>query len=432
MESNTGLFETNNSADEYVGQLLGRSAALIVEHLRFIKAISERIRPVIRRGTGEVCLENGIFCFDPNYILEKKIEDRNYPLRIVLHSLCHAMCVHIFIEGRPNMEMWNLACDIAVENLIVDLDIKDFALVLDDDIRQSRREIKRYCADMTAENIYRYFLAHPPSEDAIREYERIYARDAHFYQKSTLALEANEREWRKISDRIKIELKVFSKESRKAEIFMANLNEATRPRYDYKKLLEKFCQDRGGVMVSEDEFDYIYYTYGITQYDGMPFVEPLEYTKERDVRDFVIVLDTTASCRPEIIRSFLQKTYSIIDTMNRCSDAVHLHIIKGPKGELGDRVIRSREELDAFTENIRPDPGGTDFRPAIDYVDTLLRKKVFRDFRGLIYCTDGFGVFPGKNPGYDCIFAFISGRFGLPEVPWWATPIILDEDALQS
>ena len=54
--------------------------------------------------------------------------------------------------------------------------------------------------------------------------------------------------------------------------------------------------------------------------------------------------------------------------------------------------------------------GGTDFRPAFEYVSQLCAEKKFSNLRGLLYFTDGMGSLPGPPPGL---------RHGVPTS--WAT-----------
>ena len=432
MEIRTGMDDTKSKTEGYVEQMMDHSADSIIENLSFLKAATDRINIELKRGVGSACLDGDTFYYEPSYILQKSIEDSNYPVRILLHSLCHAVFVHSFNQGRANAEIWDLACDIAVENLIIDTGIRDFSLALDEKIMQYRRDIKRYSANMTADSIYRYLLSNPLSPDTMQEYKKVFERDIHKYTRSTGNLETEETLWRRISDKIKVELKLFSKNSGRADSFIGNLEEAAKPKYDYGKLLGRFCQDNESIMVSDDEFDYIYYNFGMTTYDGMPFIEPLELTKERTERDYVVVLDTSSLCRPDIIKGFLKTTYAIIKNIDRYKETINFHIIRHDNGSLSDTVMRGKADLDLYLENLKaPDFGGADFRPVFEYVDNLIRNRAFTDFRGLIYFTDGFGIFPGKDPGFECIVAMIPGNFSLPEVPWWATPIILDEESLQ-
>ncbi len=51
--------------------------------------------------------------------------------------------------------------------------------------------------------------------------------------------------------------------------------------------------------------------------------------------------------------------------------------------------------------------GGTDFRPAFAYVDQMLENHEFEELKGLLYFTDGYGIYPGKMPAYKTAFVFM-------------------------
>ena len=70
--------------------------------------------------------------------------------------------------------------------------------------------------------------------------------------------------------------------------------------------------------------------------------------------------------------------------------------------------------------------GGTDFRPVFRYVDKLIKDKEFTNLKGLIYFTDGFGIFPEKQPDYKTAFIYINEGYENPEVPAWAIKLILE------
>lgn len=55
------------------------------------------------------------------------------------------------------------------------------------------------------------------------------------------------------------------------------LREINREKYDYAELLRRFSVLGENIEINEDEFDYIYYTYGMKMYGKMPLIEPLEY-----------------------------------------------------------------------------------------------------------------------------------------------------------
>ena len=73
--------------------------------------------------------------------------------------------------------------------------------------------------------------------------------------------------------------------------------------------------------------------------------------------------------------------------------------------------------------------GGTDFRPAFRYIDNLLSQGEFRYLKGVLYFTDGKGIYPSRRPDYDTVFLFVGENEGNP-VPPWAMSMSLMEDWL--
>ena len=54
----------------------------------------------------------------------------------------------------------------------------------------------------------------------------------------------------------------------------------------------------------------------------------------------------------------------------------------------------------------------------------------FDSLKGLLYFTDGRGIFPVKMPPYDTAFVFMQENYMDVDVPPWAMKVILDEDDL--
>lgn len=55
----------------------------------------------------------------------------------------------------------------------------------------------------------------------------------------------------------------------------------------------------------------------------------------------------------------------------------------------------------------------------------------FQHLQGLLYFTDGMGVYPETPPPFETAFVLLAGQ-GFPELlPPWAIRVLLDEDELQ-
>ncbi len=69
---------------------------------------------------------------------------------------------------------------------------------------------------------------------------------------------------------------------------------------------------------------------------------------------------------------------------------------------------------------------GADFRPVFHYVEELRRRGELRDLRGLVYFTDGFGIYPEQPTDYETAFVFREDQdFDSREVPVWALRLYL-------
>jgi len=69
-------------------------------------------------------------------------------------------------------------------------------------------------------------------------------------------------------------------------------------------------------------------------------------------------------------------------------------------------------------------------RPVFEYVDKLIREINFTDLRGMIYFTDGFGIYPAKKPPYETAFVFVREDYESPDVPPWAIKLVLESEEI--
>ena len=112
---------------------------------------------------------------------------------------------------------------------------------------------------------------------------------------------------------------------------------------------------------------------------------------------------------------------------------VNVHIIQCDEKVHSDVKITSEKELKKYMDQFELyGEGGTDFRPAFAYVDELLGRGEFDDLKGLIYFTDGYGIYPSRMPPYKTAFVFLEEDYRDVDVPAWAIRLVLREDELES
>ncbi|MBQ8596762.1 MAG: hypothetical protein IJ409_03125 [Lachnospiraceae bacterium] len=404
----------------------------IVMNMRFLDVAISAIRPQPRKGLGAFASDGAILYYDPVFLLKKYKEEPAFAVRMYLHVLFHLIFYHSFRFDKVERENWSLSADMAVEASVLELGLTGTALRRDEEKEAALRGIREEIGALNAEKLYRYFKNFPVSDKEKARLAELFFMDAHIYWEPKEELEITLEQWKKLSQRVQADLKSFSKGKSKSETLEKSLEEATKDRYRYSDLLKKFMVMNEDMQINEDEFDYIYYTYGLAQYGNMPLVEPLEYKDSKKIREFVIAIDTSASCRGQLVQAFLQKTYAILSGEDTFFRKMNVHIIQCDHQVQQDARITCREDLEAFLRDEKLTGfGSTDFRPVFAHVDDLLQKKEFENLKGLLYFTDGYGVYPEKMPPYDVMFVFLDNGDTGPEVPPWAIKVLLDYEELE-
>ncbi len=213
---------------------------------------------------------------------------------------------------------------------------------------------------------------------------------------------------------------------------LQQLHIENRTRHDYRKFLQKFAVLREEMRIDPDSFDYGFYTYGMELYKNMPLIEELEYREVKKIRDFVIAVDTSGSCSGELVKRFLEQTASILLDSGSFFDAVNVHIIQCDAGIQSDVKITSIRQLNEQLQTFDVKGNGdTDFRPVFDYVDTLIQCGELTHLQGLLFFTDGFGVYPQKRPAYHTAFIFLDDNYADRMVPPWAIKLVIGKEELE-
>lgn len=442
----------------------------LVINLRFMDSAISRL--TLTEGVTERTATDGEnYYYDPVHILRSYKNARELPIRRYLHTVFHCIYRHMFIGTLKDNRLWDLACDMAVEHSINGLGLDAVTIekaVKQEDVLKGLSGKVKY---ITAEMLYRYYLDNRPDEATLRRLEKLFSLDEHFIwylppeQQAALAGKAGtsnntnensdttyataltdaemeriisdrkelENMWKDVSEYVQTALETLEQQrGDKAGGLTQNLKEVNRERYDYTAFLKKFAVMGEAMKINDDEFDYIYYTYGLELYRNMPLIEPLEYKDVKRIREFVIAIDTSGSVAGELVQKFVQKTYNILKSTESFFSKINLHIIQCDADIQQDVKITCQEEFDEYLKTMKLHGfGGTDFRPVFQYVDKLIEQKEFTNLKGLIYFTDGFGVFPERQPQYQTAFVYINDGYENPEVPVWAIKLVLESEDIR-
>lgn len=489
---------SNNKAEHLAYEVLRLSRDTLLIHFRFLDAALGQFT-YVPISTSTMMTDGMHLYFNAVHVLESYVLAPELPTRDFLHIVLHCIFRHMYIGTSVNRALWDLACDIVVENMITELDAKST-----DAPRSKQQEpyiahLKSSVKHMTAEMIYAHLREKTPDAATLKKLQRTFCADDHavWYTKEAekekirkklrdydsqakqtsethdnqnkiqndssrypvsvpvsvpasvpspdthpgndgrgessdqeISNAAMEAVWKRISERMQVELETFDKRQGFGSASLTqNLETVNREKYDYTAFLKKFAVMGEAMQINDDEFDYIFYTLGLRQYGNMPLIEPLEYKDVKRIREFVIAIDTSGSVQGSLVQGFIQKTYNILKSTESFFTKINLHIIQCDAEIQEDVKITSQTEFDTYLKTMKLKGfGGTDFRPVFRYVDELRKNKEFINLKGLIYFTDGEGTFPENKPDYETAFIFIEGNLQQPKVPSWAIKLILQED----
>ena len=418
----------NKRISELSQKVLSLAKDSIIVKFRFFDRALAAIEFTQKSGLNGYVTGPGSLSYDPKRLLADFSEDGNFAVRLLLHVIFHAIFMHFMRKDIKNPEYWDIACDIAVENAVFSLG--EYPRASDTGVQNILSKLVKWVPNITAESLYREFMVGGISSDSAKEYAKLFSMDIHRKEEDTESTDEiliTAQQWEKIARTVAAELKSFSKDVKGAETLLMNIKEGPRKTYDYDDIVRRFAVMSEEIKVSPDEFDNIYYTYGLSMYKNMPLIEPLEYTDEKKIKEFVIAVDTSASVRGRMVEGFLTRTYDLLSESLSFAESMNVHIIQCDSAVTDDTVVTSRAVLNDIAGNMKVRGfGATDFRPVFEYVKDMIDKRKFTDLKGLIYFTDGYGIYPDGPPGYDCMFVFDREDDFRPPVPGWAIKVCLE------
>ncbi len=415
-------------------RILSQARNELYLHMRFLDLALGSL--LVRPGEGihPAGTDGGVLFFDPEELLRLYRTGRVHVTRLYLHSLFHCLFCHPFYRKERDPKTWNLACDIAAESILDGLALK--CVHIPGTFRQSvYAGLLENISVLTAGGIYRELSRMNLSGPELMRWEQAFHVDDHTLwerEQPPARMEQSRKQWENLRERMEMDMETFSREAAEGSRGLADqLRIENRRRYDYREFLRRFSVPKEEMQVDMDTFDYIFYNYGMSLYGNMPLIEPLETKEVQKIEEFVIVIDTSMSCKDTLVRRFLEETCSILKESESFFRSIHIRILQCDDRVQSDVEITGAEGLRDYMEHLTiQGQGGTDFRPAFAYVEELLERKAFYRLRGLIYFTDGYGTFPVKMPSYETAFVFLQDNYRDIDVPPWAIKLILGPEEL--
>ena len=416
-------------------QILNDSRAELFMDQHYLALALGSFRYAVNTEMKGIGTDGAYLLVHPKILADLYEENRRRVNRIYLHQVYHCLFRHVFKRLRPKKDLWMLACDMAVEYLIDSQNLRATRIAHSALRNRWRRELSRHVRVLNAESIYAALTELSPDASALAQLQTEFSPDDHSLWPALGDSSRNppaksillRKKWEDLSGKLQTEMESFSAEASSGDpSLLEETRVENRERMSYRSFLRKFAVLREELHMDMDSYDSILYSLGLELYGNMPLIEPVETREVKKIDEFVIVIDTSMSVSGQLVKSFLEQTYSVLSETESFLHKVNIRILMCDERVLSDKKIESKKELEQYMQHVQLiGEGGTDFRPAFSYVEELIRRKQFLSLRGLIYFTDGKGIYPSKKPPYETAFVFCGEDYDDSALPPWAMKLIL-------
>lgn len=420
--------------DEMAVKILDIVKSELYLDMRFMDVALSALEWQSREGMNAFATDGISMYYSSEYIIKIFKANPLFLSRSYLHTVIHCIYSHLWIRRGREQKLWSLACDIVTEYTIDNMNKPSINRAVGWLRQQTYEMIKAECDNISAASVYEQLKS--GNDIDINSLIREFYTDSHKYwpqeEESRSSGQSAAKKWDKISRRTSIDMERRGDENNSGEQIMNSRLKAEKSRRSYREFLKKFAVLKEEMHCDEDEFDMNYYTYGLSLYGNMPLIEPLESREVKKIQDFVVVVDTSYSTSGELVKNFLKETFSILSQENSFFKKCRIRVIQCDDMVRMDEEITDIDKLNQMLEGFTIAGGGnTDFRPAFEYVDNLLECGEIKELKGLLYFTDGKGIYPVKRPPYDTVFLYLQD-YDRMAVPPWAMTLRLEPEELSA
>jgi predicted metal-dependent peptidase len=358
-----------NKDDEVKGKLSKARARLVLDH-PFFGSLALRLELLEDNMNNPTLCTNGKnIRYNSDFIKKLSLDEVR---GVLCHEVMHCANQHMSRRDDRDEILWNIACDYAINSILVNcgLSLPDGSLV--DSAFQ----------DMSAEEIYSKLPPQPP--EMLKGLDpggcgRVEDSDTGEAQKNQTA-----QEW-------KIAVAQAAQQAKSIGEFPGALDrvigDLIEPVLDWRELLRRFVDTTA-------KNDYQWFPPN-RRYIGAGLILPS--LRSQELKNVTMVIDTSGSITDRDLQSFEAEVRSIIQDYRANTKVIYC-----------DAAVQAVEEFDAdsLVELHPRGGGGTDFRPPFDHVEDSGEAPAC-----LIYQTDGWcNSFPDKEPSYPVLWVLTSKR----------------------
>ena len=131
------MTERQEKLNKLARDVLTLSRNTLLVNLRFLDAALSQFE-LISIEESTLLTDGRHILYNPRHILDNYKREKEIPVRDYLHIVMHCVFKHMYMDPSLNRPYWDLACDIAVEYVITELNLKAVTTA-----RERRRSAER-------------------------------------------------------------------------------------------------------------------------------------------------------------------------------------------------------------------------------------------------------------------------------------------------
>ncbi len=152
---------------------LARSTLLV--NFRFLSAAIAKLP--LECYEGSIATDGVKIYYDPDYVITLYKISKEHATRAYLHIIPHCLFMHPF--SHTERQLWNLACDIAAETIIDELNLPCTDIPAAKERKTVAQSINKKTKFLTAEKIYAYLRSEKLSRQTLQSWEKLFTIDEH-------------------------------------------------------------------------------------------------------------------------------------------------------------------------------------------------------------------------------------------------------------
>ena len=145
--------------DELADMCLGQAKKELYLNMRYLFLALNYLETKADKRFAFTSCDGKTFYYNPLNLVTKYRDDPVYVNRAFLHSTLHCLFKHMYLFKNKKEDIWDLACDIAIEYIIDSMENSALMRVYDEKREEIYKDLSMKNQVMSAQNVYMSLLS---------------------------------------------------------------------------------------------------------------------------------------------------------------------------------------------------------------------------------------------------------------------------------